>query len=165
MTAWTYEGSHIISNLVQIGLWLFKWGHFHIWTYLTTWPQMTFDLSIWPSTAWTYEGSCIVSINQVLFQSNFNFSNEITFTFSACLTTWPQMTFDLDMWPLTSLTYEGSHVASIIQLWLKSIKACGLWKLEPNVNLFSQQTTTTSTEQTTTTTVEWSLCPAVCLSC
>ena len=35
------------------------------------------------------------------------------------------MTFDLDMWPLTSSTNEGSHVAPVTQLWLKSIKACG----------------------------------------
>ena len=41
----------------------------------------------------------------------------------------------LEMWPLTSSTYEGSHFASMTQLWLKSI----MLKIEPNVNLFSQQ--------------------------
>ena len=128
LTAWTYEGSHIIS-INQV---LFKsdinFSNEAIFTfsaYLTTWPKMTFDLGIWPSTAWTYEGSHIISINQIWFQSDFNFSNEATFTFLAYLTTWPQMTFDLDMWPLTSSTNEGSHVASMTQLWLKSIKACG----------------------------------------
>ena len=70
--------------------------------FLTTRPQMTFDLGTWPLTAWAYEGSHIISINQVWFKSDFDFSNEAIFTFSAYLTTWPQMTFDLDIWPLTS---------------------------------------------------------------
>ena len=93
--------------------------------YLTSWPQMSFDLDLRPLTAWTYEGFHIISINQFWFKSDFNFSNEGIFTFSAYLTTWPQMTFDLDIWPLTSSTNEGSHVASMTQLCLKSIKACG----------------------------------------
>ena len=50
-------------------------------------------------TTWTYEGSHIVSINQVWFKSDFNFSNEVIFTFSAYLTTWPQMTLVYDLWP------------------------------------------------------------------
>jgi hypothetical protein len=29
------------------------------------------------------------------------------------------MTFDLGMWPLTTLTYESSHVASMIKRWLQ----------------------------------------------
>ena len=37
------------------------------------------------------------------------------------------MTFDLDMWPLTSSTNAGLHVESMTQLWLKSIKAQGSW--------------------------------------
>ena len=41
------------------------------------------------------------------------------------ITTWTQMTFDLDMQPWTSSTNEGSHVASMTQLWMKSIKSCG----------------------------------------
>ena len=60
---------------------------------------MTFDLGIWPLTTWTYEGSHILSINQVWFQLNFNFSNKAIFTFLAYLTTWPQMTFDIGIWP------------------------------------------------------------------
>ena len=63
------------------------------------------------------------------------FSNEATFTFSAHLTTWTQINFDLDMWTLIVSTNEGSHFASMTQLWLKYI----MWKVEPNVNLFSQQ--------------------------
>ena len=92
------------------------WG----WCKLTSWPQMTFDLGIRPLTAWTYEGSHIISINQVWFKSDFNFSNEATLTFSACLTTWPQMTVDLGIWPLTAWTYEGSHIISINQVWFQS---------------------------------------------
>ena len=63
-----------------------------------------------------------------------------------------QPTLQLDLrWPLTlicaltSSTNKGSHVASMTQLWLKSIKACG-GLIEPNVNLFSQQQATTTTD-------------------
>ena len=79
--------------------------NFIFWAHLTTGPLMTFILGIWPLTTWTYKGSHIVSINHVWFQSDFNFSYEATSTFSAFtfwhLTTWPQMTFDLecDLWP------------------------------------------------------------------
>ena len=36
-------------------------------------------------------------------------------------TSWPYMTFDLNIWPLTSLTYEGSHVASTTRVLLQVI--------------------------------------------
>ena len=112
-------------SLVQIGVLLFKWDHFHIFSLsynLTSddlWPwYMTFDcMNIWRVTYFIN--------NQVWFKSDINFPNETIFTFSAYLTTWPQMTFDLDIWNLTSSTNEGSHVASMTQLWLKFIKACG----------------------------------------
>ena len=42
----------------------------------------------------------IITINQVWFQPDFSFSNETNLTFSAYLTTWTHMTFDLDMWNL-----------------------------------------------------------------
>ena len=135
-------------------------------------------------TAWTFAGSHIISINQVWFQLAFNFSNESFFTFSAYLTAWPQMTFDLGIWPLTAWTYEGSHIIpSLVPIGLQLFKwghfhifslsskwpqmtfdldvtfdlinkwgfpYCNydptmveihqsMWKLEPNVNLFSQQ--------------------------
>ena len=92
----------------------------HFLGYLTSWPQMTFDLDLWPLTTWTYKGSHTISINQVWFQLDFNFLNKAIFTFSAYLTTWPQMTFDLGMWPLISWTYEGSHIISINQVWFQS---------------------------------------------
>ena len=102
---------------------------------------MTFDLDVWPFTSWTYEGFHIISINQVWFKSDFNFSNEAIFTFSAYLTTWRHMTFDFDIRPSTSSTNEGSHVASMTQLWLKSIKAWGRWSqmLTPFHNRQQQQ--------------------------
>ena len=128
LTAWTYEGSHIIS-INQV--WFqsdFSFSNEAIFTlsvYLTTWPQMTFDLGTWPLTAWTYEGSHIISINQVWFKSDFNISNETIFTFSAYLTTWPQMTFDLiNKWGFTCCIYDPTLV-KIHQ---------SMWKLEPNVN-------------------------------
>ena len=72
------------------------------------------------TSRWTYEDSHIISINQVWFQSDFNFSNEAIFTFSVYLTTWPQMTFDLGIWPFTTWTYEGSHIISIHQVRFQS---------------------------------------------
>ena len=44
------------------------------------------------------------------------------------------MTFDLDIWPLTSSTNEGSHVASMTQLLVEIHPS--MWKVEPNVNPF-----------------------------
>ena len=52
-------------------------------------------------------------------QLDLNFSNETNFIFLAYFITWPQMTFELGMWPLTSLTYESSHVAFMTQVWLQ----------------------------------------------
>ena len=122
LTAWTYEGFHIIS-INQV--WFksdFNFSNEAIFTfsaYLTTQPQMTFDLGTWSLTAWTYDGSHNVSINQVWFKLDFNFSNEAIFTFSAYLTTQPRMTFDLGTWSLTAWTYDGSHNVSINQVWFK----------------------------------------------
>ena len=55
---------------------------------------MTFDLHLWPLTSWTCEGSYILSTNQIWFQLDVTFSNEVNFTFGPHLTTWPLMTFD-----------------------------------------------------------------------
>ena len=118
LTTWTHVWFKSDFNFSSEAIFTFS-------AYLTTSPQMTFDLGIWPLTSWTNEGTHIISINQVWFQLDINFSNEATFTFSAYLTLWPQMIFDLDMWPLTSSTNEGSYVASMTQLWLKSIKVWG----------------------------------------
>ena len=94
--------------------------NFTFWAHLTTWPRMTFDLGVLPYTTWAYKRSHNVSINQVRFQSDFNFSNEVNFTFWPHLTTWPLMTFDLSIWPLTTWTYKGSHNLSINQAWFQS---------------------------------------------
>ena len=123
MNIWRFPYYINKPSLIQIGLQLFKWGHFHVYSLsynLTSddlWPwYMTFDrMNIWGFSYYINNPS-LVSIRLQLF------NREATFTFSAYLT-WHQMTFDLDMWPLTSLTNEGSHVASMTQLWLKSIIA------------------------------------------
>ena len=108
-------------------------------------------------TFWQHEhkGLHIISINQIWFKSYYNFSNEAMF--SDYLTTWPQITFDLGIWPLTTWRYKGSHIISINQVWFQSkaltiqgFPYCiydptlveihrSMWKVEPNVNLFSQQ--------------------------
>ena len=81
------------------------------------WPSfvtfhLTFDLHLWPLTSWTCEGSYIISINQVWFQLDFSFSNEVNSTLWAHLTTWPLMAFDIGIWPLTTWTNKGSHIVS-----------------------------------------------------
>ena len=106
----------VASMTFEIELQLFKWEQyiFSLSYNLTS----DFDLDMWPSSL-LYKGSHVASMTQVWFQLDFNFSNESNFTFSAYLTTWPQMTFDLNMWPLTSLLYKGSHVASMTQVWFQ----------------------------------------------
>ena len=62
-----------------------------------TW-SLTFFCDLWPHE---HVKVPTLSINQVRFQLNFSFSNEVNFTFWAHLTTWPLMTFDLciyDIW-------------------------------------------------------------------
>ena len=92
---------------------------------------MIFDLGIWPLTTWTYKGSHIASINQVWFQSDSKFTNEATFIFSAYLTAWPQVTFDLDVtfdlinkWGVPCCIYDPA-LAKIHQ---------SMWTVELNVN-------------------------------
>ena len=79
-------------------------------TSLDPWPSfVTFD----PINMW---GFIHYSINPVWFQSDLNVSNEVNFAFY----TWPLMTFDLGIWPLTASIYKGSHILSINQVWLQS---------------------------------------------
>ena len=106
---------------------------------------MTFDLGIWHLTAWTHEGFHIKLIDQVWFKLGINFSNGAIFTFIVYLTTWPQMTFDLDMWP--SSINKWGFPCCIYAPTLVEIHQ-SMWKLEPNVNLFSQQQTTRLLVQT-----------------
>ena len=40
------------------------------------------------------------------------FLHEVNFTFSAHFTTWPLMTFDLSIWPLTAWKYKESYIVS-----------------------------------------------------
>ena len=103
------------------GLWMMQLNMWHsflhllrvilISAYLTSWPQMTFDLDLWPfdhMNIWRFP--YYINKLQVWLKSDFNLSNEAIFTFSTDLTTWPQMTFDLGIWLLTAWTYEGSHI-------------------------------------------------------
>ena len=67
------------------------------------------------------------------------------------ITSWTHMTFDLSIWPLTSLTYEGSHVVSMTQVSLQLvfvhyISARGflyeLWVFQMCIFLYSTMYTT-----------------------
>ena len=115
--------------MVHIGLQLFKWGHFHIFS--LSYNLTADDLWPWYMTfAWTYEGSHII-INQVWFKSDFNFSNEAIFSISYNLTSddlWPwYMTFDLiNKWWFQCCICDPTLV-EIHQ---------SMWKTEPNVSPF-----------------------------
>ena len=76
LTTWRFPYYTNKPTLVQIGLKLFKWSHFYIFSlsYNLTWDNlwpwyMTFDsMNIWRLSYYIN--------NQVWFQSDFNFSNE-----------------------------------------------------------------------------------------
>ena len=106
-------------SLVPIRLQLFKWDEFYILgpSYNLTsddlWPwYMTFDHMNIQRVPYCINKPSLVPIRLPTFQmrplSHFQ----------------PILQLDL-RWPLTSLINAGSHVASMTQLWLKSIKACG----------------------------------------
>ena len=144
-------------------------------------------------TTWTHESSHIISINQIWFKSNFNFSNEAIFSLSYNLSSddlWPwYMTSDhMNIWRLPYYINKPSLVPIGFQLfkwghfhifnqsynlisddlwpWYVTFNfinkwgfpCCiydptlveihqSMWKIEPNINLFSQQTTTYNSPQ------------------
>ena len=148
LTAWTYEGSHIISiNKVwfKSDFQLFKWGHFHIFCLSYNLQQMTFDLGMWSLTAWTYEGFHIISNKPSLVPIRlqlFKWGHFLHFQPILQLDLrWP-LTLICDLWPHQQMRFPCCiYDPTLVELHQS------MWKLEPNVNLFSQhqQTTTTST--------------------
>ena len=111
----------------------------------------TFDLDIWPLTTWTYKGSHIVTTK---------FGSNRTSTFQMRQLLHFQRILQLDpRWPLTLRCVLLPHhkcwfPCCIYYPTLVEIHQ-SMWKVEPNVNLFSQQTTTTS----------WDKVIPMCLSC
>ena len=86
--------------------------------------SMTFDVGMWPLASCAYKGFHVIYINPIWLVSDFNFLNDTNSTFSADLTLdlrWPLIF--CNFWPHQQI--EGSHVASVTKVWLKSIKACG----------------------------------------
>ena len=130
-------------SLVQIGLQLFKWDHFRIFSLshnLTSddlWPwYITSDwMNIWRFTYYINKPS-LVQIGLQLFKWDYFH----IFSLSYNLTSddlWPwHMTSDLiNKWGFPCCIYDPTLV-EIYQ---------SMWKIEPNVNPFSQQTTPTTT--------------------
>ena len=114
---------------------------------------MIFDLGIWPLTAWTYKGYLpyCISINKAWFQLDFNFSNEATCTFSVylnCNLTSDELWPWCDLWPHQQMRVPMLHNLTLVEIHYS------MWKVEPNVNLFSQQQTTTVDKAKQTTTVD-----------
>ena len=127
MNIWRFPYHINKPSLVQIGLGTFQmrpFSHFQPILQLDLrWPLMLVN-DIWPHEhmkvpiSYHINKPNLVPIGLQLFKWGH-------FHILVHLTTWPQMTFDLDMWLLISSTNEGFHVASMTQLWLKSIKSCG----------------------------------------
>ena len=85
------------------------------------WPwYMTFDCMNMQKILYFIHKSSLVKIRLQLFKWG-HFHKKFIQSYNLL---W--MTFDLDMWPLTSSSSnEASQVAFLTQVWLKSIKACG----------------------------------------
>ena len=62
MNIWRFPWCNYGQSLVPIELQLFNWVIFCILS-LTTWPEMTFDLSMWSMTSLIYECSLDASIS------------------------------------------------------------------------------------------------------
>ena len=106
--------------------------------------MLSYKLTSWPLTPWTYEGFHInkPSLVQIELQI-FKWGH---FTFSAYLTTWPQMTF---VWHMTfDLINKWGFPCCIYDQTFVEIHQ-SMWKIEPDVNPFF--TTDNSGH-------EWSLC-------
>ena len=79
MNIWRFTYYINKPSLVQTGHQLFKWGHFHISAYLTTWPQMILK---WGFPCCTYNPT-LIEIHQSMWkiEPNFNpFSQQTTTT-------------------------------------------------------------------------------------
>ena len=140
MNIWRFPYYINKPSLVQIGLQLFKWDHFHIFSLLYNltsddlWPcYMTFDCTnIWRFPYYINKPS-LVQIGLQLFKwDHFHiFSLPYNLTLDDL---WPRyMTFDLINKLRFSCCIYDPTLVEIHQ---------PMWKLEPNVNLFSQQQTT-----------------------
>ena len=155
LTKWTYDGSHIISiNQVwfKIGLQLFKWGHFHIFSLsynLTSddlWPwYMTFDrMNIWQFLYYINKPSLIPTELQLFKWGHFHI-----FSLSYNLTSyelWPwYVTFDhINKWGFPCSIYDPNLV-EIHQ---------SMWKVEPNTTTTTDNNNINRQQQGT----KWSLC-------
>ena len=82
---------------------------------------MTLDLGTWPLISLTYEGALLHLWPKFGCNRNytFNFSKKL-YKFYIFHLTWPQMTLDFGTWSLTSLTYKGTHIASLTQVCFQS---------------------------------------------
>ena len=138
------------QSLVQIGLQLFKWGHFHknhifnlsynltsdeLWPWYPWSPwYMTFDrMNIWRFPYYINKPSLVPIGLQFFKWGHFHI-----FSLSYNLTS-----DDLWPWYVTfNLTNKWGFPCCIYDPTLVEIHR-SMWKLEPNVNLFSQQTTST----------------------
>ena len=133
---WSFPCYICKSSLVLIQIRLFNWCRFCIFrlpynmTSNELWScYVTFDLINKSSLPLYICKPGLVSIALQLF----NWGQLYIFS---QFRYWSQMTFDIGMWPLTSSTNDGYHVAPMTQVWEISVKE--LWKYTMgNVNLFS----------------------------
>ena len=130
LPAWTYWGSHIVfinQFWFQLDFNFIMKPLSHFQSYLATWSQMIFDFDMWPLTLSKSEGFHAASVTiWPKFGSNWasTFQMKPNCTFSAYYKLKVDLRWHLTLlWPLTSSTSVGSHVASMTKVWLKSIDA------------------------------------------
>ena len=176
----TWTWSHTCwDHLVLIGPQVWKWDICRLSYKLTS-----HDLHLWPLTSWACEGFFIISLNQVSFQQDFNFQMRRIFHFEPTLQldVWWKLNLAYELWlhvhtkgpilyqyfqpvfhlnlkrPLTlkcDLWPHQQMKVPMLHLWPNSVEIHqSMWKLESNVNLFSQQqqqqiaaTTTTAVDK------------------
>ena len=131
MNIWRFPYHINKPGLVQIGLQLFKCGHFHIFSLsydLTSddfWPwYMTFDcMNIWRFTYYINKPG-LVQIGLQLFKWGHFHIFSLSYNFSS-IDLWPwYMTFDL--WGFPCYIYDPT----LVEIHQR------MWKIEPNVNPF-----------------------------
>ena len=72
------------------------------------WPHLTFDLLMWPLTPEYHEGQHMASTNQVGYKQMHGWKVINRYrVLQVNLHIWPQLTFDLLMWPLTPEFHGG----------------------------------------------------------
>ena len=136
MNMWKFLHYINKSSLVSIGLNFSNEGNFTFWAFYDLWPwYMTFDHMNIQRVSYCINRPSLLPIRLKLFK----WGHLYIFSLSYSLTS-------DDLWPwyvTLDLINKSGFPSCIYDPTLVEIHQ-SMWKLEPNINLFSQQTTTTT---------------------